>query len=550
MERIIAMVVDERLVTLYRPDGSKIELAQGSPRIREIVDTVLPIVSNGGVAEVDLGPGRATNPYGEFESVASGLIKFFRVAKKVVAPLLAEIMEELEREEGNEAAGATVSPMAVGAVPTSSATPAPVAEVPAPMSTAVAEIMANAEPASAEGFADRGMRDDETMVAVVGDVAIPGVEQIADQLQYSAKLGSPQGVENLIKRMAAVAGKRMHSVQDLLRFLEKADLPIADDGSIIAYKALDRREKYFVDCHTHSVPQRVGSFVVVDEKYVDKNRRNECSNGLHIARRAYLHAFGGSVWTLCKIAPEDVIVVPHNDPNKVRVCAYHILAELSPEAARKVKNNQPMTDIPEAAKLLADVIAGKHIERLEEVRINGPKGKDVVVTKLVKGKPMAKPATKNATVKHTALDDPERVGKESRVDAKQVAADHAKAVQPSARQQKARELMSVIDDSQDGTHRKSAAEQLLNLKKTAKVGWDRLGITAGQVEDIQAAAAWEPPAKPEPVREETRGETARRLFQTKDFAGLWAFKRKAKVSWEALGFNNAEENTINNKKPE
>jgi hypothetical protein len=543
VEKIIAMVVDERVITLYRPDGSKIELPQGSPNIKEIVDTVLPIVTAGGVAEVELPGQFSTNPYGEFEAVASGLIKFFRVAKKVVAPLLEEIMEELSKDE-TSTVSSTVSPMRAGTVPTQPQR----AASPTPMATAVSEIMSNAQPATSQDFDARGTSQEETIVAVVGDNVIPGVEQIAEHISYSAKQGNTKGMEALIKRMAAVAGKRMHSVQDLLRFLEKADLPIADDGSIIAYKALNRRDRNtYVDCHTKSVPQRVGSFVVVDEKYVDKNRRNECSNGLHIARRGYLRQFSGNVWTLCKIAPEDVIVVPHNDPNKVRVCAYHILAELSPEAAKLVKANKPMTSDAKSAKLLASVIAGDHIGRLEEVRINGPMGKDVVVTPLTKEtKSKAKPEKKE----HVALDDPSRVGKPSSVDVRKVAAQHAKAAAPNARQQQARELMSVIDDSQDGAHRKAAADKLLALKKTAKVGWDKLGITAGQVEDIQAASAWIAPVKAEPVVEETRTDKAKRLFKEKNFNELWDMKRKAKVSWETLGFNEAQIKTINNKKPE
>lgn len=558
MEKVIAMVVDTKMITLYRPDGSKIEIPQGSPNIRNIVDTVLPIVNAGGIAEVDLG-GAVTpsNPYREFESMASGLVRFFRVAKKVVAPLLTEIMEELEKEEGAEAP--TVTPMTVGSVPASSPAPSPAptqqpiaSDAPRPaMAAAVDEIINNAE--STESLTDRSLGDDETVVAVVGDKAIPGVEQLAGQFSYSARLKNTKGVENLIKRMAVIADKRMHSVQDLLRFLEKADLPIADDGSIIAYKSLNSRKNgVFVDCHTNSVKQRIGSFVIVDEKYVDKNRRNECSNGLHIARRAYLRNFGGDVLTLCKIEPEDVIVVPHNDPNKVRVCAYHIIAKLDEESRSLIMRDKPMTKGSKGAKVLADAIAGRHIGRVEEVRINGPKGKDVTITPLTE-RSEAKAAVKakpKPTTKHTALDDLKIVGEKSSVDPKKVAAEQAKGISP--RIQKARDLMAVIDDSSDYHHRKAAALKLIEHKKKSKVSWANLGISEGAVAEIEAAAQWVPARTTSitaPVAE-TRNVRARRLFKEKNWNELWDLKRKSKISWLQLGFSEKEIDLINKNQPE
>jgi hypothetical protein len=558
IEKIIAMVVDQTQITLYRPDGTTIEILQGSPGVREIVDTVLPIVTAGDVAEVDVDRS-SQNPYREFESVASGLVQFFRVAKKVVAPILAEIMEEIEKENsGKAAAGAIVTPMTVGSVPPNSTGSEPTQPAPAPdasrpeMRAAVDEILANAEPiASNEGAPQ--LNEDETVVAVVDGKAIPGVEQVAKQLSYAAKLGSTQGIERLLQRLAAVADKRMHSVQDVLRFLEKADLPIADDGSIIAYKALNSKGKNgtFVDCHTRKVQQRVGSFVCVDESLVDKNRRNECSNGLHIARRGYLQSFGGDVLTLCKIAPEDIIVVPHNDPNKVRVCGYHIIARIPGDAARKIRQDRPMTDNKEAQELLKKAIAGDHIDRIEQVKIGGQQGSNITVTPLVMDLTDKAPAsTPSSNIEHTALDDERREGARSSVDPKKVSQQHVAAAQTSARVQKAKGLMDIIDLSQDDNHRKAAAEQLLAFKKSSKVSWEKLGITEGQIEEITTAAAYEPPVPPAPVVEESRSDKARRLFKGKDFVALWDLKRRAKVSWAVLGFNEAETVTINNKKPE
>ncbi|MEL2330844.1 hypothetical protein, partial [Klebsiella pneumoniae] len=86
--------------------------------------------------------------------------------------------------------------------------------------------------------------------------------------------------------------------------------PIADDGCIVIYKLLlkdgpsDHKEFSYRDIHSQKVPQSVGTLVCMNESLVDPDRRNECSNGLHVARRQYLGNFSGNVCVLAKVAPE------------------------------------------------------------------------------------------------------------------------------------------------------------------------------------------------------------------------------------------------------
>lgn len=168
----------------------------------------------------------------------------------------------------------------------------------------VDEIIAHAVPVSSEKFNEKGLvqqrpmvvnavtsndhPDDtaeDTIIAVVGDKIIPGMELIKSQFGRAAKMGSVQGVENFLKRLSTVIESRSHSVEDLLKFMERADLPIADDGTIIIYKVLNKQGDRYVDCHTGRVQQWVGAYVCMDPSLVDHNRSNECSNGLHVARR-------------------------------------------------------------------------------------------------------------------------------------------------------------------------------------------------------------------------------------------------------------------------
>lgn len=576
--KIVAAVVDTTEITLYQQDGTKLTIPQGDPRVPTIVDQVLPIVEQGGVAEVDLS---TVTHYGEFEEMVQGVIRFFRVAQKVISEALAR--QDIPAGKFGPVPGLTPS-----------------------TKSAVDEIIANAAPVTSDKFHDTDLGKDETIVAVVDQgngeqTVVPGMEKLEELIAYSAKNKDSIGVQNLIRRAASMIDKRQHSVEDLLRFLEKADLPIADDGSIIAYKILrrDRMEGGFVDCHTRKVTQKVGSYVCVAEALVDKNRRNECSNGLHVARRGYIGNFGGDTVTLIKVAPEDVIVVPHNDANKVRVCGYHILAELPEGAYNTLKNNKPMTTDAETSRLLAQVLKGNHIGRTEEVRITEQYGGGLVITPLGSdGQPVkkAKPskAAKAAAPIARALDDPK--ARSRSVDPKQVAETvatkskkagstapaparpAATKAKPSStqslpapktapvegtRQEKAAALLRTINSTAPASERGLAAVNLMALKRTSKVSYEKLGVTIGEDELKRIAHAGEsaaaeaaeaaksapkkkaaPAAKAPPGNGNSRQVVARTLFKAKDWPALKAHKQKSKVSWEALGFTEAETETI------
>lgn len=658
---VVAAIVDEQRITLYKPDGSTLVISQGDPRVRRIIDEVLPLVDQGREASIDLD---MPNAYDDFEKKGNGLVRFFRVAKKAVAHIFAAPSSDVTIEPGMHGVVPAKLQDRIAAEPTSKL-------------AAVEEIVANAQPASAAGFDDMATNDDETMIAVVGDTVIPGVEVLKEQLRYSANLGSTTGMENFFKRIAPVIGDRKHSVQDILTFMEKNDLPIADDGSLLVYKVLRKENGVYVDCHTRRVKQRIGSFVCVDPALIDTNRRNECSAGLHVARRGYIAGFGGDCCTLVKVAPEDVYVVPHGDPNKVRVRGYHILFELSNDAWAKLKRNTPMTSNPEAAKLLGRAMKGDHPRRIEEVLITGQQGQGVVTTALnekgerIKVKAGAATALDDKASPAAPKVDPRSVDAQvaQRVSAKpSVPAAPAKSKPMlSGRQQKARDLYEIVATASDPATRKKAAQDLLAFKKKAKVSWEALGILDVEASNALAESVKEAPTQletakkvtakapriqapkvvktaPKPAPEPTepvvaapisqgtnrktrlydlnkvytqsedhahkvaaarellairkaakkswsglgypelndkllqdfvnrpapapkveasvpapkaigptngnnRQETARNYFKTNDYANLWELKRRAKVSWEKLGFNGNEISIIEANRP-
>lgn len=381
LTRIVAAVVDTKKAILYRQDGLTVEILQGDARLRPILEHITPLLSKQGYADVDLS---TPNSWKEFEEKTSGTVRFFRIAKSKLKSLFG----------GKEAEA--VEPTVIGDIP-----------VHGKLLNAIDEISKHAVPVASDGFnedtvapqrptavdgttpSDRsndGKEDyfdkhTDTIVAVTktGKV-VPGVERIKSQFGGAVTSNNTKGLEAFLERIGTVIERRRHTVEDLLRFLERGDLPIADDGSIIIYKRLYRRGSHYVDPHTKKVTQQVGSSVYMDESLVDPNRRNECSNGLHVARRGYISQFSGDVIVLAKVQPEDVIAVPDYDANKMRVCRYHIIFELTEDQFKVICANKPLSAASGGEALLYKAITGDHTGIIEYVKIGGPHGTCVSIT--------------------------------------------------------------------------------------------------------------------------------------------------------------------------
>lgn len=463
--RIIAMVVDVHNLTLYKEDGETIVIAQGDFRVEKLVSLILPAIEANGEYFLEDSDIQAYSPFREAETALEGLVSFFKAGK-------AKIEEIMARFSGHTA----VPAISVGSVPTklNQKEVAQVLEQAAPTRSeaAVAEIMAAAIPSSDPSFGAKDLphAEETTIVAVLSDGSIiPGMENLDVQMRaLVAGMGSPDGVANFFIRLTDV--KRQHAVADLLKFMQKGELPIADDGSILVYKRLNRTdvEGVFVDCHSGNVKQRVGSHVFMDEGLVDANRRNECSNGLHVARRDYLNSFNGNVCVLAKLAPEDVIAVPHGDARKLRAKGYHIIAVLSQEDHDNVVRNRPLRD----TALLGNAASGNHVGILETVEITAGYGGGLVI-KPVEVAPAA--PTEDNGRRAESLDSlpPTNEESTSSVDPKALAMRNAPAAKPVAETEQAELYRNVV------THADAyAAKMLLALKKAKKKGWVSLGLPA------------------------------------------------------------------------
>lgn len=531
--RIVAAVLDVNNLTLYKVDGSTIIIPQGDSRVRRIIDEATPMLVNHGYADVDIGVAE-DNSFANFEEKSSGVVKFFKVAKAKLKGLFGIKPEEPPTEEtplvpctvGQVPGPATVHVANAGIYDVSEADEVAAAIEQAHTSTPVQqmqshvdEIMKHAIPVSSPKYHENEVHkqgdivDDDgkttsvptesshkdTIIAVVDNKIIPGVELIKSQFSNANKVGNTIGMENFMRRIASVIDKRNHSVKDLLKFMERGDLPVADDGSILIYKVLKRTggptSSKFVDCHSGRVEQWAGAYVCMDPSLVDHNRRNECSNGLHVARRGYISTFSGNVCVLAKLAPEDVIAVPSYDANKMRVCGYHIILELTDKQYSLVKQNKPISDDPEGKVLLANAISGKHVRMSHEVRITEGMGGGVKVRALEKSQPvilacgMPAPVQPDLSQEGTtkakretsatpvvkvkpqaeALENPSKKIKEAPVSLLDVVnkVDTAK----TSRQVQAKELYDAC-----ATGGQEALDKLKAFKKASKVSWEKLGL--------------------------------------------------------------------------
>jgi hypothetical protein len=349
--RILGAITSNSGVTLYLEDGSELNLPKDTQRTKEILDDMVEALNRKEYVEIDTSTFSIEKT---IEEKTNGVVKFVRGR-----------LSQLKAMFGGKAEEPKMTTVVLGVVKPSADPVAPINHT--PVGTPVAPVVQH-------------HYEPEELHAVVNDKVIPGVEALTPYMDAINNGEDAIGFQKFMERIATVIDKRSHSIQELLNFMRNGDLPIADDGSIVAYKVLQSAPNGFVDCHSKKVTQKLGSFVQMDEKLVDPNRRNECSTGLHIARRAYLSGFGGDIITLVKVAPEDVIAVPPGEPNKMRAKGYHIVAVLPAEVHPTLRQNKPMTGNEKASKLLADVVKGNHTPILEYVNIGAAMGGKVTVT--------------------------------------------------------------------------------------------------------------------------------------------------------------------------
>ena len=346
--KVMSAALTENSAVLYDIEGEPHIIPAGDPRIPQMVEKVFAAVAAKKVpVMVDISN---FSVFAEIEKESKGFMRFFRVAKKGLDMLLGRAAE---RGEVNPGGFVT--------------TPEPEVKEQPGTPPITPQVKKDLEKAQKEATQKKLPDSETTIVAVVGDTPIVGAEKLTKQIQASVIQGNTLPAQNMLKRLAAVAAKRKHTAQEAMVFLEKMDLPPCMDGSILAYKSLTKtsKEGVFKDNHSGRLKQGLGTFVMMDVELVDDNRRVLCSNGLHVAQRGYLGGYGthgNNVITLIKIAPEDVISVPMNETQKMRVRAYHVVAVLTDADLNTIRSQKSITTSNDFnSSLLGKIVNGDHV---------------------------------------------------------------------------------------------------------------------------------------------------------------------------------------------
>jgi len=533
---IVGISVDAQNAVLYLEDGSTVTIAQGDPRLPIIVETAKKYIPVDGSAVVDIAePVKVRNEFKETEEGTGGLIKFFRVAKSFIKKFI-----DTESPEKVDESVAHISPLELGIKPGQTildveeaddltyALEAQPAAVEAVVEAPVAEVTKPAEltndqkielaTARMREFAGKGStvddpefhkpitdEDPDTIVAVntqTGSV-IPHAHKLSSQMKAASKLKDFSGFVNFINRLEPVLKDRGHSAEDLMKFIEHGDLPIADDGCIVIYKRLKQKGNTFVDVHSGNIKQNVGSYVFMRPGLVDPNRRQDCSNGLHVASLGYLSSFSGNVTVMAKVRPEDVFAVPEYSHTKMRVCGYHILAVLPESLRTHVNTGGSISSIPEGKELLNKVLRGAHVGITELVEVGGHNGSNVTYTKVENTEAAKAEEVKVDLVKET-LEQSDLSEAAPTEKAAPVRATDLKEPTPVVAPEIKKSKLDVLFEAFEAAYVEGDLDKALTLannivdsKKRAKKGWDKLGFTQGDVDLLMEIINGAAPTKPE-----------------------------------------------------
>lgn len=484
---MVAAVVTTDIITLYKDNAETIVVPQGHPNVPYIIGTLIPEIKANKWAYYEPIEVPQTNLYTEYES-KSKLVRFFSVAKQKVAQLFGS-----DTRHSNE----TLTPDVAGSIPVSGDSGEP-SKSKLSDEQVLAEVMAHATPSDSVEFTDASQ--EKTVIAIVGGKVIPDAQNINRHLAYANKTNTV-AMDNFFKRLSAVIDNRLHSVEDLMHFLKSADLPIADDGRVIVYKNLNNRgdkrllNGEFVDIHSNRIVQSVGCRVELPISLVDPNRRQDCSNGLHIANPSYLSGFRGDVTVMCKVDPADFIAVPEYNTNKARVCGYDILALLTDKQANLVMDCKPITNDPDGKKLLEKAMRGDLDQMHTLVTVNGHKGTDVVRTSINAPLKKAEPEKKGETVNAAPLEEVESIvtNPTPKVDPQSIDETPVKKTETKAKSKKATtkakaspnskttesprtKILAVLADTTPEKLSDTEKEYLYSLRKQAKKSFKALGV--------------------------------------------------------------------------
>ncbi|QGH72811.1 MAG: hypothetical protein [Podoviridae sp. ctLUJ1] len=518
--KIVAALVTAQNVTIYDSLGISYVYMQGDPLIPILAEEVFPELRVKGEVYFNLNRNACVESKGvcldEYEK-KSGVAKFFSVTKKALASLFGKKTgSDTSVELKEEVIGTITQASNINSL----ASPEELSE----LLSEASEVVHLDTPKSIHMTDDEWDKEtqkrekaDTAVIAVVetdkGVAVIPNADALASQIAHGVKTQNTKGVDKLMQRLAAMTSTSNHSVQDVLAFVEKADLPLTDDGDIIIYKRVNRCPSttkiegillpvaVFKDCHSGNVKQWAGCEVVVDKKLVDLDRKKDCSNGLHVCTRTYLSTFYGSNVMLGLLSPEDILAVPERNVSKVRTYRYRLLDVLDDAAANYVLSRSPSSPMPDSlAVMLNKAIKGLYPKATCKVTIGGHNGGNVTYTSLTtkaatpvdtaehpqqKCPPIALQVKENVELEAASRSPTEAVkAPKLKVEAVEDAAKkEAKAGKPSNKD----EVKALLAGHTPSNLPPASIARIVEIKKRSKKSYEFLGVSPAFVKVLTAA---------------------------------------------------------------
>lgn len=371
-------------------------------------------------------------------------------------------------------------------------------------------------------------------------VTIPHVDNLQAHMARATKDGSPS-VTNFFKRLTRMTQTRRHSGEDLMKFIKKSDMPLTNDGRIIAYKRVTSADgEYVVDTHSGNIRQRVGSRVTMPVDMVDPSRHNSCSTGLHVANLGYLGGFPGDKTLIVLVDPENFIAIPYGEDTKARVCSYDIIGIMSANSHSTVNCGNHVTGDQTFEQLIIDAVEGRSRAPFEEIFVGNeritnvnplakPKlVKQFVLKKPVTGKSLAEDATPEERVRNSTVLTDARKAKAEVLHADTMGLPRG-----------VYEVFLMLSTNQTS---KAEIARYFNTSARSIGRWmekhDYDGFLVRMKNKESASKLVQPSDKNTLIKQ------ARMLFQSGSYAKLWEFKKAKKKSWEVLGFTETEQSHI------
>lgn len=137
------------------------------------------------------------------------------------------------------------------------------------------------------------------------------------------------------------------AVDELFLWLDKAGMPITDDGNFLAYKKVREDYRSYHTGVTGEVWNTPGSTVEMPRFEVDDNRNKTCSAGLHFCSWHYLPSYHGNSGkvVLVSINPADVVSIPSDyDNSKGRTAKYVVVGEIPEDRVTHAFSGSPIWD--------------------------------------------------------------------------------------------------------------------------------------------------------------------------------------------------------------